>query len=268
MSKISVIMGIYNVGDTLGEALDSIFAQTYQDFEVIMCDDGSDDNTLEIANVYQEKYPNKIVILRNEKNMGLNHTLNRCLDKVTGEYVARMDGDDICIPTRFEKQVRFLQENPDYAIVSSPMVYFDEKGDFGIGKAIEYPKREDFIVGNPFCHAPVMIRTEAYKKVGGYTVDKRMLRVEDVDLWFKLYEAGYKGYNIQEPLYKMRDDREAVSRRKFRYRVNSTYTRIVGFRRLKMPLRYYPYTIKPILVGLLPVPLYRYFHKKKMKRRS
>ena len=258
-------MGIYNVEDTLREALDSIFIQTYQNFEIIMCDDGSSDNTLEVATEYKEKYPDKIVILRNGKNMGLNYTLNRCLDRVTGEYVARMDGDDICVPTRFEKQAKFLQENPDYAFVSSPMIYFDETGDFGMGQAVECPQKTDFIVGTPFCHAPVMIRTEAYKKVGGYTVDKWMLRVEDINLWFKLYEAGYKGYNIQEPLYKMRDDREAASRRKFRYRLNDTYTRIVGFHRLKMPLRYYPYTIRPILIGLIPAPLYRYLHKKKRK---
>ena len=265
MTKVSVIMGIYNVGATLGEALDSIFSQTYQDFEIIMCDDASTDNTLSIANSYKSKYSDRIIILQNKENMGLNYTLNRCLDVVRGEYVARMDGDDICVPTRFEKQVEFLQNNSDYAIVSSPMIYFDEKGEYGTGKAVEYPEKKDFIVGSPFCHAPVMIRTEAYKKVGGYTINKRMLRVEDVNLWFKLYEAGYKGYNIQEPLYKMRDDRDAVSRRKFKYRLNSTYTRIVGFRRIKMPLRYYPYTLKPILVGLLPNFIYTYLHKNRMK---
>lgn len=263
MPKVSVAMGIYNVGDTLAEALDSIFAQTFQDFEIVMCDDGSTDNTLEVAKRYQEKYPDKVVILQNEVNMGLNYTLNHCLENIKSEYVARMDGDDICVPTRFEKQVKFLDENPDYAIVSSPMILYDDKGDFRQTVAIEYPQKKDFIKDNPFCHAPVMIRTEAYKKVGGYTVDKRMLRVEDVDLWFKLYAAGYKGYNIQEPLYKMRDDREAVSRRKFKYRVNSTYTRIVGFKRLGIPFYYIPYTFIPIIVGLIPRPIYVYLHKKK-----
>lgn len=260
--KVSVIIGIYNVADTLGEALDSVFAQTYQNFEVILCDDGSTDNTMEIARAYQQKEPERVVLLSNGRNKGLNYTLNHCLKHVRGEYVARMDGDDLCVPERFEKQVKFLDEHPDYAIVSSLMIFFDENGEFRVGKAVEYPGKKDFVKDNPFCHAPAMIRTEAYNTVGGYTVDKRMLRVEDVDLWFKLYAAGYKGYNIQEPLYKMRDDREAASRRKFRYRVNSTYTRIVGFRRLKMPLRYYPYTLTPILIGLLPKPIYFYLYRK------
>lgn len=266
MPKVSVIMGIYNVGDTLQEALDSIFNQTFQDFEIILCDDGSADDTLSIAEKYKNEYPGKIVLLKNKQNMGLNYTLNECLKYVRGKYVARMDGDDICINTRFEKQVEFLDNHPEFSIVSSAMIHFDENGDFRITSGVEYPSKKDFINGNPFCHAPVMIRAEAYKSVGGYTVDKRMLRVEDVNLWFKLYAAGYKGYNIQEPLYKMRDDREATSRRKFKYRVNSTYTRIKGFQSLDMPLRYYPYTLIPIIVGLLPRPIYSYLHRRNIKK--
>ena len=165
MPKVSVIMGIYNVEDTLAEALDSIFAQTYQDFEVILCDDGSSDNTLQIANDYKSKYPDKVIILQNEKNMGLNYTLNKCLEKVRGMYVARMDGDDICDPHRFEKQVDFLDKNIDYAIVSTLMTLFDENGDFRTTKSVEYPEKKDFVTKTPFCHAAVMIRADAYRKV-------------------------------------------------------------------------------------------------------
>ena len=266
MPKVSVIIGIYNVGDTLAEALDSLLAQTFQDFDVILCDDGSVDNTLDIAKAYQEQYPGKFHVLVNENNMGLNYTLNKCLDAATGEYIARMDGDDICSAERFEKQVQLLTDHPEYALVSTAMTHFDEKGDFRTTKCMEKPEKMDFLIGNPFCHAPVMIRADAYRAVDGYTVDKRMLRVEDVNLWFKLYAAGYKGYNIQEPLYKMRDDREAASRRKFKYRVNSTYTRIKGFQSLRMPLWAYPYTLKPILVGLLPRPIYNYLHRRNIQK--
>lgn len=263
MSQISVIMGIYNVADTLDEALRSLMNQTLQDFEIVMCDDGSSDSTYAIALQFADQYPGRVVLLKNDINLGLNYTLNRCLTMAKGKYIARMDGDDVCAPDRFEKQAAFLDSHPGYAIVSSPMIFFDENGEFRRGSAVEYPERMDFIKGSPFCHAPVMIRADAYRAVGGYTVDKRMLRVEDVNLWFKLYAAGYKGYNIQEPLYKMRDDREATSRRKFKYRVNSTYTRIKGFQMLHIPLQYYPYTLLPILVGLLPKPLYVYLHRKK-----
>lgn len=268
MPKISVIMGIYNVEKTLAEALDSILIQSFQDFEIIMCDDSSTDETISIALKYKERFPNKIVLLSNNRNMGLNYTLNYCLQYVSGTYVARMDGDDICVPTRFEKQVQFLDNHPEFGFVSSSMIYFDEDGEFKVSKMITEPSIRDLVKGRMFCHAPVMIRTEAYKAVEGYTVDKRMLRVEDVDLWFKLYAHGYKGYNLQEPLYKMRDDRNAIKRRKFRYRINSTFTRIVGYRRLSVPFYMYPYALKPIIVGLVPMPFYVVLHRMSNKQDS
>ena len=109
--KVSIIMGIYNCASTLPEAIDSIINQTYNNWELIMCDDGSVDNTYEIADKYRNQYPKKIVLLKNEKNMGLNYTLNECLKHSSGEYIARMDGDDLSLPTRLEKEVAFLENN-------------------------------------------------------------------------------------------------------------------------------------------------------------
>ena len=261
--KISVIMGIYNVEPTLEEALDSLLEQTYQDFEIVLCDDGSVDNTYQIAKNYRDKYPDKIVLLKNDKNMGLNYTLNNCLDYCSGEYIARMDGDDVSVKTRFEKQVSFLDENPQYAFVSTTMVLFDEHGEFRTTKSIECPIAEDCIKGSPFCHAPSMIRHEVFKKVNGYTNAKWAIRVEDVDLWIKLYASDYKGYNISEPLYRMRDNRDAILRRKFRYRVNSTIVRIIGCKKLNLSLKYYFYSMRPIIVGLIPRPIYVFLHTRK-----
>ena len=194
-------MGIYNCASTLQEALDSLYTQTFQDFEIILCDDGSKDNTYEIALENQKQHSN-IVLLRNECNMGLNKTLNNCLAVAKGEYIARMDGDDISLPTRFEKEADFLDTHSEYAIVSTPMIYFDEQGEFrrGVVKN-QMPGKYDFIKGSPFCHAPCMVRREAYLAVNGYSEDKRLLRVEDYHLWFKMYAAGYRGYILLEPLY-------------------------------------------------------------------
>ena len=167
--RISVIMGIYNCATTLSEALDSLLAQTYQDFKVIMCDDGSKDNTIEVAQCYVDKYPGKFILLKNEKNLKLAATLNHCLKYVDTEYVARMDGDDLSVPERFEKEIEFLDDHPEYALVSCPMIHFDENGDFRKGKAIEQPTNRDFRFGTPFCHAPVMVRSSVYRLVEGYT---------------------------------------------------------------------------------------------------
>lgn len=261
--KISVIMGIYNCAATLPEAIESILNQTYGNWELIMCDDGSSDDTYKIAMDYKNKYPEKIIVIRNEKNSGLNKTLNHCLEHATGEYIARMDGDDISISDRFEKEISFLENNEDYAIVSGPMIYFDENGDWGKGTSVANPEKEDFIHGTPFCHAPCMVRAEAYKAVNGYSENKKTLRAEDYDLWFRMYELGYRGHNLTEPIYKMRDDENAYSRRKFKFAVNEAYVRFTGFKRLKLPITSYVYALRPIAVGLLPKPIYMRLHHKK-----
>lgn len=260
--RISVIMGIYNCASTLIEALDSLYAQTYQNFKIILCDDGSTDNTYQIASEYAKTRDN-ILLIRNEYNRGLNYTLNHCLEYVDTEYVARMDGDDISLPTRFEKEISFLDSHPEYAIVSCPMIHFDENGDYKIGitRSIS-PKKEDFVKSTPFCHAPCMVRTIAYKKVGGYSISKRLLRVEDYHLWFKMYAAGYRGYNLSEPLYRMRDDRNAMNRRTFSNRLNETYVKHIGYKMLQLPFYYQFFAVKPILIGLLPKPIYNYLRRK------
>lgn len=254
MKKISVLMGIYNCETTLEEAVRSIQNQTYDNWELIICDDGSSDKSLSIAKE-MEKNDSRIIVIANKHNEGLNYTLNHCLAKASGDYIARMDGDDISLPDRFKKEVCFLEENPAYAIVSTPMIFFDGNGEWGRGKAIKYPTGEDVISGSPICHAPMMIRKECMDKVGGYTVDKRMLRVEDVNLWIKLYAAGYRCSNLQEPLYCMRNDQNALNRRKYRYRINSTYVRLKGCKMLGLGLKYYIKSFKPMINGLVPAPL-------------
>lgn len=260
--RISVIMGIYNCAPTLAEALDSLLAQTYQEFKVIMCDDGSIDDTREIAKRYVDKYPSQFILIKNEKNMGLNYTLNHCLEYADTEYIARMDGDDLSLPERFEKEINFLDNHPEYAIVSGPMIYFDEYGEFRRGKSGGEVTRMHFIKGTPFCHAPCMVRKEAYDKVGGYTVDPKLLRVEDYHLWFKMYAVGYKGYNLGEPLYKMRDDRNAVNRRNWSNRVNEFHVRRIGYVMISIPWYKRFWMLRPIIVNFIPKYIYNLLHQR------
>lgn len=262
--RISVIMGIYNCAPTLAEALDSLLAQTYQEFNVIMCDDGSKDDTVEVAQQYAERYPDKFTLIKNDKNMGLNYTLNHCLEYVDTEYVARMDGDDISLPQRFEKEIYFLDTHPEFAIVSTPMIYFDEQGDFrigGRGKGYEVTTY-DFLIGTPFCHAPCMVRAEAYRNVNGYSVDNKLLRVEDYHLWFKMYSLGLKGYNLPEPLYKMRDNRQATGRRTWKNRYNEFHVKKIGYAMLAIPWYKRIYMFRPLIVALMPGFIYNYLHKR------
>ncbi len=258
-------MGIFNCADTLADAIESILAQTYENWELILCDDGPKDATYWIAQHYRQKYPEKIVLLQNAENSGLNQTLNKCLAHASGDYIARMDGDDISLPERLEKEVNYLDTHPKCAIVSSPMIYFDQSGDWGEGVAVGDPTEQDFIAGTPFCHAPCMVRAEAYRAAGGYSTNPHTIRAEDYDLWFRMYALGYRGHNLQKPYYKMRDDMNAYHRRKFRYCLNEAYVRFTGYRMLKLPARAYLYVFRPILVGLLPKPIYMYLHHRRQK---
>lgn len=260
--RISVLMGIYNCAPTLPEALDSLLAQTYQGFKVIMCDDGSKDNTYEVAKAYADKYEN-FILIKNEKNMGLNYTLNHCLEYADTEYIARMDGDDLSLPTRFEKEIVFLDTHPEYAVVSVPMIYFDEEGEFRRGTGRGEVKKLDFVHGTPICHAPCMARTSVIKGVGGYSVDDSLLRVEDYHLWFKVFAAGHKLYMLNECLYKMRDDRNAKARRKWKGKRNQFYVMTKGFRMIGLPWYYQVYALRPILTFFAPSWLYDYIHKRK-----
>lgn len=271
--KISIIMGIYNCEKTLGESIQSILEQTYKNWELIMCDDGSTDRTYKVAEEYIKKNPEKFILLKNERNMGLNYTLNKCLNVATGKYIARMDGDDISLPSRLEKEIKFLVDNPQYVVVSTPMILFDDKGEWGETSVIERPQINDFCTHTPFfCHAACMMQKKVYDEVKGYTEDPRFLRVEDCNLWFKVYAHGYKGANLIEPLYKMRDDRDAIHRRNFAARLNSCYVLYDGYKRMHMPWYKYVYVIKNTIteIGkcLIPVTLYEYIHKRKFERKK
>ena len=259
--RISVLMGIYNCAPTLQEALDSLYVQTYQGFKIILCDDGSKDDTLKIAEENAKKHEN-VIVIKNEHNMGLNYTLNHCLEYADTEFCARMDGDDTCHPTRFEKEIKFLDEHPEYAIVSTTMHHFDEMGIFRTGMASGEPKPSDYPKGVPFNHAPCMIRTSAYKTVGGYSVSGKLLRQEDYHLWLKMYEKGFRGYMLNEPLYNMRDDRNAYARRNWISRRNEAYVKYLACKMLNLPFWYYMYCLKPIILYIMPQWLYKRLHNR------
>lgn len=132
-----------------------------------------------------------------------------------------------------------------------------------VSKVKEKPLPEDLVKGSPICHAPVMMWKKCMDDVGGYSVDKRLLRVEDVNLWLKLYEKGYRCYNLSEALYGMRNDKNAFSRRKYKYRINSTYARLMGAKNLGLPWKVKIFAFSPMVVGLVPARLRKFIRKLK-----
>lgn len=259
-------MGVYNCASTVEEAIRSIIDQTVTNWEFIICDDGSSDNTYEVVRALAEKDP-RIVLIQNERNMGLAPTLNNCLRIARGIYTARMDGDDICAPDRFEKELAVLEADPDCAVVSCEMISFDHDGIYGISHYLEKPEKKDLIKRSPFCHAGCMMRREILLKLGGYSEAEAVRRMEDYDLWFRLYQAGFYGRNIPLALYSMRDDRNAFNRRKFRFRLNSAKLKFRIYQSFHPGITRIPYIFAPIVKGLLPEKLYTYLRRKKLQKR-
>lgn len=193
---ISVVLCTYNTGVYLAEAIDSILAQSYNNFELIIWDDGSTDDTRSIVGAYNDK---RIRYYFHE-NTGLGMALRLACEKANGEYIARMDSDDISLPNRFEKEIAFLEANFDYVLVSSAVIYIDEKG-VEIGRSFPYTDSSIITATRSMTvHPMAMMRRESYVKAGGYLPIRFM---EDDLFWSKLSKQG-KFYNITEPLGKYR----------------------------------------------------------------
>ena len=262
MPKVSVLLATYNCKKTVADSIESILSQTYDDWNCIICDDCSTDGTYDAVVEYSKKYPDKFIVMRNEVNSKLSFSLNRCIGAADGEYLARMDGDDISLEQRFKKQVDFLDAHKDIDAVGSVTTLFDENGDYGLASYPEYPDKFTLYHQVPFAHPAVMVRKSAYEKLGGYTVSERTVRSQDYDLWFRFFAAGMKGYNIQEPLLRFREDKNAVKRRTAKVRMNATKTLLIGYKMLNYPLYYYPKAFKPVLKIIIPTKLiYRYHHR-------
>lgn len=245
--QISVIMAVYNCQDTVRQAIDSILEQTYTNWQFIICDDCSTDGTLEIVQEYSEVHPGKFLVIRNERNSRLAYSLNHCLEFAEGEYCARMDGDDYVAPERFEKQVAYLQSHPEAQLVGTWMQTFSDKGLGRVVRYKEFPEKIDLRRGPCFAHATIMTYTYVYKELGGYTVSARTARTQDYDLWFRFFSHGFRGANLQEPLYYVREDDKAFMRRKPQLYLWAVITRAKGFYSVNMPLRYYPWVISPLV---------------------
>ncbi|MCP3178429.1 glycosyltransferase [Desulfuromonas sp. KJ2020] len=209
--KVSVLLSVYNGEKYLPEALDSIFAQTFQDFELIVVDDGSTDRTPEILLQYRDS---RTLIYRNQENMGLTRSLNLGLKFCRGDYVARMDADDISAPQRLERQVRFLEENPDHALVGSSYCILDDDGKkTGLVEVLTDSEslKKGLIQQNWFGHGSVVMRRKALESVGGY--NEEYLYAQDYDLFLRISEH-FEVANLSAPLFFWRKALGGISQRK------------------------------------------------------
>lgn len=268
---VSVIMGVYNIHDEkmLETSINSILNQTYIDFEFIICDDGSTDNTYKMLEKIA-KNDNRIKLLRNYINLKASGARNRCLEQAKGEFIAIMDADDYSSPERLEMQVDFLKRNSEFGFVGTKGKYFEDRVDYTKGDYwfCKLPQKKDFLITLPFVHASIMFKREALLKVDGYSLNKKVNRSEDYDLIMRMYVIGYKGANIDKTLYYIRQDQNTFKRRKYRYRINEAIVKYEGFKLLGLMPKGIVFVIKPLIVGLLPIKLLNKIKDKYYKRKG
>jgi len=190
MIPVSVLMPVYNAERYVAEAVESILAQTYTDFEFLIIDDGSTDRTPKILKRYAEQDPRIHLVSR--PNRGLVPTLNEGLLLARGEFIARMDADDVALSDRFEVQVAYLREHPEVVCLGSKVQCIDEAGRFLYegSHAMDHEAIEELVLTGscPLNHPSVMMRRAAVMAVGGY--DPQMKHAEDLDLFLRLGEFG------------------------------------------------------------------------------
>lgn len=263
MPKISVIMGVYNCKseELLRASVQSIIDQTYTDWEFLICNDGSSDDTLD--KLYEAaKMDKRIKVLTYEKNRGLAGALNYCLEHALGEYIARQDDDDISYSRRFEKELKFLEEHPEIGFIGTGHDICDDNGIWGEEMLPEFPSKDSFLWNSPFSHPTIMIKKEILESVGGYRVAKETRSCEDFDLFMRLYANGYRGYNLQEKLYKYRVVNDPNKKyRSMEMRIEEAVVRYKGYEQMGILLRGIPFIIKPLLIGLIPQKLFYWIRK-------
>ena len=201
---MTVLLPAYNGGELLREAVDSVLAQTYRDFELLVVDDCSSDGSADYLAGHDDP---RVRLLRNERNLGQVPTLNRGLAEARGAYVARLDQDDACLPERLERQVAVLDSSPRVAAVGAFMDLRDGDGRPAgrLGRRVD--DGADFVfllLANqlPLTHPTVVFRREPALELGGYDVELRY--AEDQDLWRRLALAGWEARVVPEPLVRYR----------------------------------------------------------------
>lgn len=196
---VTVLMPVYNGSQFLRQAIQSVLNQTYNDFEFLIIDDASTDDSLKIIKVFDDI---RIKLIENYHNLGQTSSLNKGLKLAKGKYIARLDQDDICLARRLEKQVEFLNNNQEVAVVGSHYMSIDENGHYL--HELKWPVGSlsnllYILTGhNPVGHPCVMYRKKVIKEVGYYR--EEYSKSEDADLWFRIYHNGYRCDNIPQIL--------------------------------------------------------------------
>ena len=216
---VSVIMPNFNGDKYIFDAITSILEQSFNDFELIIIDDGSTDRSVEIIKSFSDQ---RIILVRGEENLGIVRRLNEGADLAQGAYIARMDSDDIAHPERFQRQVEIL-ETSHVAFVGCNYSVIDAVGSRVRDVILPETSQQIYMAFPrrcPFVHGSVMFKRNLFFKAGGYQVSP----VEDYHLWLRFAREHVEFYNIQEVLYSYRVHVNSLSSRSHLEMVRSAMT--------------------------------------------
>ena len=254
--KISIVMAVYNEQPTfLKKAIDSILHQTYTDFEFIIIDDGSNDATKKILSLYIKQSP-KIKLLTNHKNIGLTKSLNLGIKKSTGQYIARMDSDDISMPERLKQQLNFLLKN-NYDFVTSDYSLIDHKERFLSKKTIHisFNAKQQLLKGNIFIHSTFFGKKEVFEEL--YNINFK--RAQDYEFLLRIVGKGYTIGNLPKICLKYRINDMGISFKNSREQEwSAIQARILALKNYGYNKLYSFYLLRSFLVFLLPPKLKRF----------
>lgn len=256
---LSVVMGVLYRRDNLfllRRSVDSILAQSFRDFELLICDDGSSAEAAGLLEKYAAE-DRRVRLIREGKLSRLPEKLNRCISEARGSFIARMDDDDFSHSERFERQLSALEQDTSCAFVGCNVRLWRDGMVVGLRQLPMRPEVRDFLFVQPFVHPAMIFRAEALSAVGNYCTEDRCELCEDYDLLLRLYARGYRGMNLQEALLDYTCPQNPHGNRRMRHRWNETVTRYVRFRELRLLPRALPYVVKPLAVGIIPAPLLR-----------
>lgn len=205
--KVTVLMPVYNGEEHLREAIESILNQTFANFEFLIINDGSTDSSASIIESYKDK---RIRLINNEENLKLIRTLNKGLELAKGEYIARMDCDDISLPHRLEKQVAFMEANRDVGILGSAMLAFSTNQTIAVYTPEIFEEiKIELIFACPMIHPSVLMRCSVLKE-HGLRYDINYTHAEDYKLWSEAVKH-VKLHNLNDILIKYRLNPKGIS---------------------------------------------------------
>lgn len=224
MPKVTVLMPTYNEEAYVREAVESILQQDYRDLELLVMDDGSSDHTVEIVNSFQDS---RIRVMVNDHNLGIAENLNRGLDNIHTEYVARMDGDDISLPQRLSVQIAYMEAHPEIDLCSCGMQLFGEHDAVWVRESDPEKVKVSALFFSPVLHASSLWRRDSFEKKG-LRYRQEYVPAEDYDLWTRALMAGLRLTNLPDVLYRyrirpaqatiLRNEKETLVRNRYRRR--------------------------------------------------